>query len=528
MSQPILNVGTEDTKLNLVPAQNNVLGDIHLHANSLLNGFGKGKVQIINSYQPQSGIGSQVENAQFDILIPYTTDASGINIIDELYLELDIKCSSAASTEVIYKPIQQWFNRCDISQDGGNIIQTIYFDEQYASLVTNSYLSNLDDVKEQLNLDPRNYLSWYADKAAGNTLTIDAGGNITNNAGNVGKNTYLSQPYAFSSGTVSGAAAAGQLAAYNIFSKGDPIASTSNKSFILPIFDTFLQTGKILMNKMRSNIRFRFYMNNEVKLFDSGVGPNISTTTFNNANLWVVGQSLSQETINRLDVVYLTPVVSNFTYYLEYTQDFVANGPPKSFYESVLSPITGYVSSLCFWLEDIRDDIVYPGNLPLPAPQFGVYKQNNMMTLPINSYVFVQQNGTIFGSGNYQSSDLVKMQNVFRKTPKSVSNDNNLYNKTFYYLNFCQDPITVVSEAIYQGSYSFSGRERLRFTLPDALNFPAGVFPNAELDVYGNNLGPIAANPPYTSFRLHVVAKLYAEIIQNNGNLIANIPRDMN
>jgi len=113
----ILNVNLPDQKVqNLVEAEHPTIGSVQLHANQLLEGFGSGRAASWATYLPQSSVGASIENLQFDILIP--PSSSGLDIIDNLFLELIVSSNSASNlTEIAYKPIFNWFQRLEISQE---------------------------------------------------------------------------------------------------------------------------------------------------------------------------------------------------------------------------------------------------------------------------------------------------------------------------------------------------------------------------------------------------------------------------
>ena len=113
----VLNTGLNDNVKVLVAAEHDKLGDIQLHSNQILNGFGKDKNQYWASYLPQSASLGPIENSIFDILIPPSSGNSSINIVDDLYLQMTITpTSSGIDTEVTYKPVAQWINRCEINK----------------------------------------------------------------------------------------------------------------------------------------------------------------------------------------------------------------------------------------------------------------------------------------------------------------------------------------------------------------------------------------------------------------------------
>lgn len=537
ITQPILNVGLPDNTKPIVDATNAQLGDIGLHANQLLAGFGKNKRQITSVYQPQSGTTGRVENATFDIIVPPTSGNSSINIVDQIILEVGVTVANAGvASNVTLKPIQQWFNRVEISQDGGNQLQIIYFDQQFAQTVMNTNISNVDDLKSQLNLDPRNFLPWFDATADAGLLKIDNTGLVVDTSGAVGRSSYLSQPYFQSAGAYSSAAeiaavplTSGQLVNYEAFAKGGFLTQDKyggKYTFYLPLNSTILQSGKILMNQLSSNIRFRFYMNGEVKVYDSGAADNSATVSFNGVNLWMYGSQLSDATLNILDAKYLNPVVSSFNYYLEMTQEFNSMGTGSgNMNEIVLSPLTGLCTSLCFWISDQRSDIAYP-----QVSANGIKYNQNMMTLPIESYQFLTDTGAVYGQGSPIPNSLVKMINSYRRFPKSVSQDDRLYFRQFYTLDFSNDPITAENESVFGGSYLLTGRERLRIYCPDrtAPGYPADVFPNKELNNKGNAVDATPATDyPYKGpCQVHIVATIMAECVQAGKLLTVNLPRN--
>lgn len=523
----LLDVNAPDNTKVILDATNPNLGDIGLHASQILAGTGEGKVAISSSYFPQSGIAGFIENSQFDIVVP-PTRGSGVDVVDQIFLQMNIKLQSAASPiNCALKPVQNWFNRVDISVDGSTVLQSIYFDQQYAQTVMNSDISNLDDLKAQMNLDPRNYLCWFDKQAKGSTITVDAGGNVTTSNGTLGQSSYLAQAYFAADGAHNGAVAAGQLANYYPFAKGGMLNNVVNGgqyTFYMPITNTILQSAKVLMNELNANMRFRFYMNPQVKLFDEGTGVNATQITINQATLWLFGTQLSPEVAASMSLKYRNPVVSSYNYYMEFTQEFTPAAIGGTFNEAVLNPLVGMCSSLLFFLEDTRQNIAYP------AANGGgdKYIQNNMMTVPIQAYQFVTASGQIFGSGTQVPGDLQIALNTFRKYPKTVSGDNRLYFKKFYTIDFANDPITAENEAVYGGVYQLTGRERLRFYLPDIsqiANYPADVFPNVELNGEGYAVNTVPASDPYSSLRLHVIASIRAEAIESNGLISFSLPR---
>lgn len=525
MSASLTDVNLPDNDKILVDATNPNIGDFSIHTGALMAGFGQGKQTLTASYKPQSGIQGDIRNSQFDILVPPTIRNTGINIVDNVFLQIDIKLSSpSGGNEVTLKPVHQWFNRVEISQDGSNQIQIIYFDFNYAKMVMDSNISNLDDIKAQINMDPRNFLAWFDAKSSTVEFQTDALGAITDVRSVAGRSAYLSQPYFQTVGTYTGAAQAGVPYSYTAVAKGGTLSTDINcgiYTFYLPIPNTFLQSAKVLLNKISSNIRFRFYMNNEVKLYDSGSNVNITQVNIQQATLWLTGSKLSDQGLNVMDAKYLNPVVGASNYYLEFTQTF-QNPSLTGFNEAVLSPLTGLASSLLFWIEDTRPDIRYPPQ----SPGGERYINNNMMTLPIKSYQFVQDNGSIYGSGDYIGNDLILMINSFRKFPVSTYQDDRLYFKKFYSIDFNNNPVTVANEAAYGGLYALTGRERIRFQLFNAADFPANVFPNRELNNTGNEVTTVPASAIYSNITLHVVATIKQEIIESNGLIAMNLPRN--
>jgi len=532
-SGPLNDAGLADESKPLLVVDHPTAGPLSLNAAQILQGYGNDKSMITASYTPQSGIAGPIEGAQYDIIIPKSTGNSGVNIVEQLFLQIDVNIkSSTVPTNVALKPLHQWFLRLDLTMDGSSVIQSIYFDKNFTEIVNNSDLSNIDDIKSQINLDPRNGLCWFDENADGGLITVNATGNVTAVSGKVGRSTYLSQPYFNSGGLFTGTVEAGpvppanngQAQSYKAFAKGGYLnngTGSKNYRFYLPIHNTFLQSSKILMNKLNADVRFKFYMNNQVKLYDEGTGPSASTITINQATLWVVGKRLASESLALLDEQYLNPVVSNFNYYLEYTQDFQSPATGGTMNEAVLSPLVGNASQIVFWLEDTRPDIKYPG----PNGGGDRYIQNNMMTLPVASYQFIKADGSPLGSGLYIPDDLIIMMNTFRKTPKSVAGDNRLYFRKYYSIDFTNDPITAESGAVYGGYYPLTGKERIRFYLPDAAQFPADVFPNVELNPYGNAVDAVPTTAPYSRLTLHVVAVIAAEAIEYQGQIKQRIPR---
>lgn len=492
----ILDVGLPDNTKPLVEANHPLLGDIQLHANSLIEGKGAGKANYWANYQPQSGLGT-AENAQFDILISPSTGS--INVIDQLFLQLSYKSSQTSVVgNVTYKPMLQWLNRVEISMDGGNILQIIYGDQNFADTVNNSTVSNLDDIKENLNLDPRNYLSWFdLQSTAPNETT----------AGIVGGSSYLAQPYVRS------------IAAHGIqtYCKGGQVIpdNTTEYTGYIPFFNTIMQQAKILLSALKSNIRLRFYLNNQILLVDSGFGTvNACSTTLTKAILWAAGAKLSPENNAALVLKYQNPVISSFNYFLEFSESYASVSlSAGSFKEAVLSPLTGYCSQLIVYLQDDRQDQAYPAN----------FKQNNMMTLPMDNIQFVTQDGSIYGSGLPIPDNLLLMMNSYKSFPKSVSQDGRLYFRKYYYIEFSKFPIATAENAVYGGSYNLTGRERIRFT-PDA----SFVTQNKELNVLGNDLATVAGSALYTNCSLHVIASIFAEAIESGGLISANLPRNLN
>lgn len=528
VTQPILNVGLPDNLKPIVDASHPQLGDIGLHANQLLSGFGKNKRQITAIFQPQSGVQGAVENSTFDIIMPATSGNSSINIIDQLILQMSVIITNpSAAADLTLKPIQQWFNRVEISQDGGNQLQIIYFDQQFAQTVMNSNISNLDDIKSELNLDPRNFLPWFDEFSQGIYLEMNSDGTVLNNQGKLGRSTYLSQPYFQSFEADETPTQDGFLRGYIANAKGGYLTKANyggKYTFYLPLNATILQSAKILMNQLNSNIRFRFYMNSEVKLYDAGAANNSATVSFDQVNLWVYGSQLSDASLALLDAKYLNPVVSSFNYYLEMTQEFSPMAVGGTFNEIVLSPLTGLCTSLLFWIEDTRSNILYP-----EESANGIkYKNGNMMTLPIQSYSFISDQGAVFGSGTPIPNNLAKMINSYRRFPKSVSQDDRLYFRQFYTLDFSNDPITAENESVFGGSYLLTGRERLRIYCPDPAEstIPATVFPKKELNKEGNAVDENPASTFYTNTRVHIVASIMGECVQAGGLLTVNLPRN--
>lgn len=545
-SSAILDAGLPDNNKVLVDANHPTLGAISLHASQIMEGFGNNKMELTASYQPQSGLGSNPAGSTFDIVIPPSRGTNSVAIIDKLILELSIQISSpTAPNNVTLKPCQQWLQRVQIMIDGGNDLQNVYFDEQFIRTVMNSNKDNLDCIKDMINTDPNNFLPWFDERAQGYNVNyvVDPGPPTAEVLieGQKGRSTYLSNAYFESGGTLDGSDSANELALpptvngylnnYYPFAKGGALISgdlTQSGArvykFYIPIFNTILQTSKILMNKLTSNIRMRFYMNNELVLYDSGVAPNLTSLTLNNANLWVQGASLSIGGLALMDQKYLVPVVSSFPYYLEYIQDFDGATANGSYYEAILSSITGYASSLTFYLEDTRTNIAYPqtsGN--------GVkYINNNMMTLPMAAYQFIDQSGQIVGSGNPIDDKVTRIFNTFRQTPVSTYANDLLYFRRYYRLDFNNNPITTISGAVYGNSssaYLMTSRERLRIFLPNAAAIPADEFPNVELSQTGNRVDTVPASPPYSKFRLHVIASIIAESIEAGGIISVSIPR---
>lgn len=526
MSASLTDVNLPDNDKILVDATNPNIGDFSIHTGALMAGFGQGKQTLTASYKPQSGIQGDIRNSQFDILVPPTIRNTGINIVDNVFLQIDIKLSSPSGGNVVtLKPVPQWFNRVEISQDGSNQIQIIYFDFNYAKMVMDSNISNLDDIKAQINMDPRNFLAWFDSQSTALDFTTLLNGEIQTVSSTLGRSTYLSQPYFKTVGNYNGAPQAGARPYnYLAFTKGGQLSTDINSgiyTFYLPIPNTFLQSAKVLLNKISSNIRFRFYMNNEVKLYDSGSNVNITQVNIQQATLWLTGSKLSDQGLNVMDAKYLNPVVGASNYYLEFTQTF-QNPSLTGFNEAVLSPLTGLASSLLFWIEDTRPDIRYPEQ----SPGGERYISNNMMTLPIKSYQFVQDNGSIYGSGDYIGNDLILMINSFRKFPVSTYQDDRLYFKKFYSIDFNNNPVTVANEAAYGGLYALTGRERIRFQLFNAVDFPGTIFPNRELNATGSDVDAAPLSAIYSNITLHVVATIKQEIIESNGLIAMNLPRN--
>lgn len=524
----LLDVNAPDNTKVILDATNPNLGDIGLHASQILAGAGEGKIVLTSSYQPQAGLGSFIENSQFDIVTP-PTRGSGVDVIDQIFLQMNIKLQSAAhsKTNCVLKPIQQWFNRVDISMDGSTVLQSIYFDQQFAQTVMNSDVINLDDMKSQTNLDPNNFLSYFDKPAKGATITIDGAGAVTAANGTLGRSSYLAKAYFQSDGSINddSPSLVGQLANFYPFAKGGETNNEDNGGnyvFYLPITNTILQSAKILMNELNANMRFRFYLNPQVKLFDEGTGPNTTQITITQATLWLIGSQLSPEVSAALALKYRNPVVSAYTYYMEYTQEFSNPSRGGTFNEAVLNPLVGMCSSLTFWLEDIRGDIAYPA-----ANSGGdKYIQNNMMTVPIQAYQMVAASGQIIGSGNQVPGELLIAMNTFRKFPKTNYGDNRLYFRKYYSIDFSTDVIAAEDAAVYGGAYQLTGRERIRFYLPSTPYVtPATDFPHVELNGDGYAVDATPLSDVYSNLRLHVVAAIRAEAIESSGLISFSLPR---
>jgi len=542
----ILNVDLPDQSKVLVEATHPSIGDVQLHANQLYEGFGNGKAQSWATYLPQSSVGSVVENLQYDIIIPGSS--SGMDIIDQLFLELTVSSNSVSNiTQITYKPIFNWFQRVEISQEGGNIIQTIYSDQLFANYVTNTNTVNQDDIKAQVNTDPRNFLPWFDQEARAADITFDNvsvrnGANTaaidvlipSQNSGSSGRSSYLSQSYFRSVGDQSNNLAAvpptvlapGELANYQAFAKGGAFTvPVTNKKFYLPIWNTVLQQSKILLSEIKSSIRFRFYMNPQILMFDTGSGVNATVNTLSGANLWAFGQKLTPQTLAALSLKYQLPTISSFNYYLEFSQNFASvNLDDNSFTEVVLSPITGYCNQLLIYLQDDRPDIAYPG-IASANGQTGDRKfiQNNQMTLPITNIQFVRDDGSIYGSGLPISGNLLQLANVFKSFPKSVSADDRLYFRKYYLIEFSKFPLNTAENAVYGGAYSMTGRERIRFAGDST--FAAAL---KELNGTGTDLVDVAPFKLYSNCSLHVVASIQAEAIMSSGLINTSIPRNLN
>lgn len=520
---PLNDIGLPDDNKPLAIVDHPVAGQVALNVEQILQGYGEGKQMITASYTPQS-LSSVIENAQFDILVPKSSGNGGVNIVDQIYLQIDITINSYATpSNVALKPLHQWFQRLDITMDGSSVLQSIYFDKSFVDYFNNSTVSNLDDFKSQTNMDPRNGLCWYDDQAISGLLTTNGAGLITATSGTAGASSYLSQPY-FESGGDSDGATAGQLYSYEAFAKGGYLRTNSSgyltKTFYLPIPNTFLQASKILMNKLNGDLRFKFYTNNQIKLYDEGAGANSADIKLNQATLWLVGKKLAPASLAVLNAQYEKPVVSNFNWYLEFIQP-MGTMTPGTAYDIVLNPLVGNCLSLTFWLSDDRQDIKYPR-----ASYGGVqYIQNNMMTVPIAKYSFINNDGSVYGSGLAIPNDLTIMMNDFRKFPKNVSGDDRLYFRKYYYLDFTNNPITAENEAIYSGFYPLDGKQRLRIYIPSVSDFPATSFPNKELNAEGNAVDATPSSAMYSNVTLHVVATIQGEMIESNGQLIQRIPR---
>lgn len=389
----ILDAGLPDNSKPLVEANNDALGNLQLHVNSLYSGYGLNKQEYWANYRPQSGVSGDINSSQFDILITPTSGNGSIDIIDRLYLQLALTPdASGNATEFALKPLHHMINRIELSIDGGAILQILYGDQLFADIVANSTVSNLDDIKAQINLDPRNYLNWFDNVAKSANPEINSTGNIVGNSGSIGRSCFMSQSYFKSEGTFTDTLPVSPdtafLENYCAFAKGGilkcpvPAEFEGAYNFYIPLYNTIMQQAKILLSALKANIRLRFYMNNQCKLYDSGVGASVTNINIKQASLWASGSRLSNEGLAALTLKYQNPVVSAFNYYLEFSQSFETVNV-GSFTECVLSPITGMCNLLLFYLQDDRPDQLYPT----------LYKQNNMMTLPMDQIQFVNQDG---------------------------------------------------------------------------------------------------------------------------------------
>lgn len=506
-AKPILDVGLEDDIKPLVPATNPQYGDIYLHENQILKGYGSEKTTITQSYKPLNGISGRVESATFDILLTNGTSSNTIDVVDDLVLQIGVNLnSSAAGNNVCLKPIHHWFQKVEISLDGGTTLQNIYFDNEFAKITMDSFSDNISNLKSQLNLDPRNFLPWFDDQAGGAVIESSAAGAIVSNLGTVGKSAYLSQPYYYSTGNVTGAVSAGVLASYTPFAKGGFLQSGDKYTFYLPITGTVLQSAEVFLPALQSGIRFKFYMNNEVMLYDEGTGASKTYVNFEDCTLWVRGSKLSTLGYTALMEKYQKPVISRYTWYNEFISAPAAipSGQDNDF---ILANLTGECSKLVFWIEDTRPNIAYP------AANSGSdkYIQNNMMTLPIESYLFIDSNGSTFGTGTNRPQALVEIFNNFRQLPKSVYADERLYFRKYYVIDFSKNFIDLDESAVYKGAYRMTGKETLRIRVPTP--------PSVELNADGNDINAVTASALYSSCKLHVVAYFNAELVEVDGQL---------
>jgi len=528
----ILDVGVPDDTITLLDASHPNLGEIALHANSLYAGFGKDKQQYWSSYRPQSGIGGPMSNAQFDILITPTSGNGGINVIDQLFLQLTISSMSTTSSLFTLKPVFQWLQRIEISMDGGNILQNIYGDELFADHINNSTVSNLDDIKNQLNLDPRNYLAWFDKLGQGDSYSITSGV-ITGSNNQLGQSTFLSQPYFKSDGTINGSplTGTGNLATYAPYAKGGQLSPGTPYNFYIPINNSIMQQAKILLSSLSANIRLRFYMNADPLLFDNGVGVGANVVSINQATLWATGSRLSAPSLAELNLKYQNPVVSSFNYYLEFSYNLNQVVPATGgFNEVVLTPITGLCSQLLFYLQDDRPNIAYPKIANVGGVQ---HISNNMMTLPMTNIQFVTQDGSIYGSGTEIPNDLLILMNTYKSFPKSVSSDDRLYFRRYYYFEFSKFPIETAETAVFAGFYNMTGRERIRFNAKESVYANGVQASQLELDGNGNDVDAVPTSGAgdyalYQNCSFHLVANIMGEAIQAGGLVSANLPRSLN
>lgn len=514
--QPILDAGTDDLNKPLVEASNPELGTIYIHENQILHGYGKNKSTIISSYKPQNGISGKVESANFDIVINPQKSNEGISIIDDIILELNINLNSGGATSyVTLKPVHQWFEKVDISNAGGNIIQTIYFDHSFTNLVNNTFTDQVNNMKSQINTDPRNFLPWFDLGANSPTVTVDGAGAVTTTDGNAGKSTFLSQPYFYSSGANTGAVGAGTIQNYNAYAKGGYLACGNDYTFYLPIDGNFLQSSEIFMPALNTEIRFRFYMNSEIKQFDSETAlSSLCVANFNSVTMWVRGSRLAQASFDSLMLKYQNPVVSNFAWYNEIVSvdtSFTAGQP----FDLTLATFTGLCTKLTFWLEDTRSDILYPTSeydVAGSAAAGTRYYQGNMMTLPISEYLFIKENGSSYGTGQLRQEPLLNMLNSYQKAPKSAAYDERLYFRKYYEIDFSKNLLALENvKGVYSGGYMMTSREVLRIKTPAP--------PSVELNGFGNAVDGSPTTALYSNCKLHVVGTFLYEIIEKDGML---------
>jgi hypothetical protein len=133
---------------------------------------------------------------------------------------------------------------------------------------------------------------------------------------------------------------------------------------------------------------------------------------------------------------------------------------------------------------------------------------------------------SIYGAGNPLPDDLLLMMNSYKSFPKSVYQDNRLYFRKYYYIEFSKFPIVTAETAVYGGSYNMTGRERIRFQADRRF-----VAQNKELAADGNDLVTVPVLPHtqlYSRCSLHVCASIMAEAIEAGGIITANLPRILN